>query len=135
MGVLQSSQDSTRGTTYRQWIHALLLGFTKAMTLAAIYNIRYVPFCPARKWYVLSLRSAMLLVLICGLLSGWTGWRVNRANDQRRAVAAILRAGGGVGYDHKGRPWAPAWLRKRLGDEFFQECLDPRRQPLLSGAI
>jgi internalin A len=76
---------------------------------------------PARKWYVLSLRSAMLLVLACGLLSGWMGWRVNRANDQRRAVAAIRRAGGGVGYDHKGRPWAPAWLRKRLGDEFFQE--------------
>jgi internalin A len=75
----------------------------------------------ARKWYVLSLRSAMLLVLVCGLLSGWMGWRVNRANDQRRAVAAIRRAGGGVRYDHKGRPWAPAWLRKRLGDEFFQE--------------
>jgi internalin A len=73
---------------------------------------------PARKWYVLSLRSAMLLVLACGL---WMGWRVNRANDQRRAVAAIRRAGGGVGYDHKGRPWAPAWFRKPLGDEFFQE--------------
>ena len=40
----------------------------------------------------------MLLVLVCGL---WvTGWRVNRANDQRRAVAAIQQAGGGVGYDH-----------------------------------
>jgi hypothetical protein len=74
----------------------------------------------------------MLLVLVCGLLSGWTGWRVNRAYDQRRAVAAILRAGGRVGYDHKGRPWAPDWLRKRLGDEFFQEvtsvqCLDRSR--------
>jgi internalin A len=63
----------------------------------------------------------MLLVLVCGLLSGWAAWRVNRAYDQRRAVAAIARAGGGVGYDHKGRPWAPAWLRKRLGDELFQE--------------
>jgi internalin A len=73
---------------------------------------------PARKWYVLSLRSAMLLVLACGL---WMGWRVNRANDQRRAVAAIRQAGGGVNYDHKGRPRAPAWFRKRLGDEFFQE--------------
>ncbi len=60
----------------------------------------------------------MLLVLACGL---WMGWRVNRANDQRRAVAAIRQAGGGVNYDHKGRPRAPAWLRKRLGDEFFQE--------------
>jgi Leucine-rich repeat (LRR) protein len=73
---------------------------------------------PARKWYVLSLRGAMLLVLACGL---WMGWRVNRANDQRRAVAAIVRAGGGVSYDHQGRPWAPDWLRKRLGDEFFQD--------------
>jgi hypothetical protein len=27
----------------------------------------------------------MLLVLACGL---WMGWRVNRANDQRREVAA-----------------------------------------------
>jgi hypothetical protein len=76
---------------------------------------------PARKWYVLSFRSAMLLVLVCGLLSGWMAWRVNRANDQGHAVAAIQRAGGGVGFDHKGQPWAPDWLRKRLGDEFFQE--------------
>src|SRR4051794_33934914 len=84
---------------------------------------------PMRKWFVLSLRSAMLLVLLSGL---WTGWRVNRANDQRRAVAAIRRAGGGISYDYQfsvskgyrnpnGRPWAPAWLRKWLGDEFFQE--------------
>src|SRR4029077_6148244 len=73
---------------------------------------------PASKRFVLSLRGAMLLILLCGL---WMGWRVNRANDQRRAVAAIRRAGGGGGYDQKGRPWAPAWLRKRLGDEFFQD--------------
>ena len=84
---------------------------------------------PVRKWFVLSLRSAMLLVLLSGL---WMGWRVNRANDQRRAVAAIRRAGGGISYDYQfsvskgyrnpnGRPWAPAWLRNWLGDEFFQE--------------
>ena len=52
---------------------------------------------------------------------GVDGWRVNRANEPRRAVAAIRRAGGGVDDDHKGRPWSPARLRKRLGDEFFQE--------------
>ena len=84
---------------------------------------------PVRKGFVLSLRSAMLLVLLSGL---WMGWRVNRANDQRRAVAAIRRAGGGISYDYQfsvskgyrnpnGRPWAPAWLRNWLGDEFFQE--------------
>ena len=84
---------------------------------------------PVRKGFVLSLRSAMLLVLLSGL---WMGWRVNRANDQRRAVAAIRRAGGGISYDYQfsvskayrnpnARPWAPAWLRNWLGDEFFQE--------------
>jgi Leucine-rich repeat (LRR) protein len=71
----------------------------------------------------------MLLVLLSGL---WMGWKVNRANDQRRAVAAILRAHGSIGYDYQfsvskgyrrpsARPSAPAWLRKWLGDEFFQE--------------
>ncbi len=84
---------------------------------------------PVRKGFVLSLRSAMLLVLLSGL---WMGWRVNRANDQRRAVAAIRRTGGGISYDYQfsvskgyrnpnARPWAPAWLRNWLGDEFFQE--------------
>jgi internalin A len=82
-----------------------------------------------RKRYVLSLRAAMLLVLLSGL---WMGWRVNRAHEQRRAVAAIRRAGGGISYDYEfsvakgyrrpsARPWAPAWLRNWLGDEFFQE--------------
>src|SRR4051794_2575181 len=72
---------------------------------------------PVRKGFVLSLRSAMLLVLFSGL---WLGWRVNRANDQRRAVVAIRRAGGGITYSNA-RTWAPAWLRNWLGDEFFQE--------------
>ena len=86
---------------------------------------------PVRRGFVLTIRSAMLLVLLSGL---WMGWRVNRANDQRRAVAAIRRAGGGISYSYpflvwKGyrnpnaRPWAPAWLRHWLGDEFFQEVL------------
>jgi internalin A len=84
---------------------------------------------PVRKGFVLSLRSAMLLVLLSGM---WMGWRVNRANDQRRAVAAIQRARGSISYDYQfsvskgyrrpsARPSAPAWLRKWLGDEFFQE--------------
>jgi hypothetical protein len=79
--------------------------------------------------YMLSLRGAMLLILVSGL---WMGWRVNRANDQRGAVAAIRRAGGSISYDWQfslsrgsrnlsARPWAPLWLRRWLGDEYFQE--------------
>ena len=84
---------------------------------------------PLRKRFVLSLRSAMLLVLLSGL---WMGWKVNRANEQRRTVAAILRAGGSISYDYQfstskgyrrssARPSAPAWLLKWLGNELFQE--------------
>jgi hypothetical protein len=69
----------------------------------------------------------MLLVLVFGL---WLGWRVNKAREQREAVAAVAKYGGWVHYDHEfvngkltpgGKPWAPRWLRRRIGDEFFQE--------------
>ncbi len=52
---------------------------------------------PRRKWYVLSLRGAMLLILVLGL---WMGGRVNRATAQRRAVALVRHASGVVFYDH-----------------------------------
>jgi hypothetical protein len=75
----------------------------------------------------ITLRAMMLLILI---LSVWLGWQVNRAREQREAVAAVQRYGGWVHYDFEfvnnkltsGRsPWAPRWLRRMLGDEFFQE--------------
>jgi hypothetical protein len=75
----------------------------------------------------ISLPAMMLLILV---LSMWLGWQVNRAREQREAVAAVRRYGGWVHYDFEfvndkltsGRsPWAPRWLRTMLGDEFFQE--------------
>jgi hypothetical protein len=75
----------------------------------------------------LSLRAMMLVVLLLGL---WLGWQVNKAREQREAVAAVQRFGGWVHYDYEfvngkltgGRsPRAPRWLRRLLGDEFFQE--------------
>jgi internalin A len=89
---------------------------------------------PRRRRLAVSVRTLMLLVLLaCAAL----GWRVNRAHTQRRAVARIKAAGGSVKYDYevggdyppkwavrtKGEPvpWGPAWLRKWIGDEYFQE--------------
>jgi hypothetical protein len=75
----------------------------------------------------ISLRATMLAIVVLGL---WLGWQVNRARRQREAVAAIQRYGGWVHYDYEfvngtltpGRsPRAPGWLRRLLGDEFFQE--------------
>jgi hypothetical protein len=68
----------------------------------------------------------MLIVLIAAV---FLGWQVNKAREQREAAEAVLRYRGWVHYDYEfvngkltpGRsPWAPRWLRKLLGDEFFQ---------------
>ena len=80
-----------------------------------------------RRRFALSLRGLMLAVLVVG---GLLGWKARRASIQRRAVAAIEGAGGTVLYDYQivggvilfSQPHpAPAWLRRAIGDEFFQE--------------
>ena len=75
-------------------------------------------------------------------------WIVNNARQQREAVAALQKFGGFVHYDWEfvdgpvkvprgnsiwmpswgkltpGRkPWAPDWLRRALGDEYFQSIV------------
>jgi hypothetical protein len=80
-----------------------------------------------RRWFHLSLRGLMVLVLVVG---GGIGWKANRARTQRRAVAAIKAAGGSATYDFEypnngipkpKEPSAPRWLRRVIGDEYFQE--------------
>src|SRR5262245_41378889 len=75
----------------------------------------------------LSVRALMALVLAIG---GGLGWFVHRAQLQRDAVAAILRAGGRVSYDWqwnngrriaKGKPRWPGWLVDRLGPDYFAD--------------
>jgi internalin A len=82
----------------------------------------------SRPKFTLTVRGMMIAVLLVG---GTIGWKVRRAAIQRRAVAAISRAGGHVVYDFQikavredddnPQPWAPGWLRRVLGDEWFQE--------------
>lgn len=81
---------------------------------------------PRRKRFTVSLRVLMVLILVfaCGL-----GWKVRRANAQRRAVAQLKKSRHDVFYDYEyshgqffnnGSPRAPAWLQRALGDEYFQ---------------
>jgi hypothetical protein len=79
-----------------------------------------------RPWSRITIRVMMLLVLIVALL---LGRQVNKAREQREAVAAVQNYGGWVHYDYEfvsgkiapGRgPLAPRWLRSLLGDEYFQ---------------
>jgi hypothetical protein len=83
---------------------------------------------PKRRRLRISLRFTLAMIVVLGL---WMGWQVNKARRQREAVAAIKKYGGWVHYDWeemvngkpaKGtQPPAPKWLRKLLGDEYFQE--------------
>jgi hypothetical protein len=86
-----------------------------------------------RRWFALSLRGMMVLVLVAG---GLMGWKARRASLQRRAVARIEYLRGEVRYEWQPRspyggvapggasPPGPAWLRGILGDEYFQEVVE-----------
>jgi len=94
---------------------------------------------PHRRWWSLSVRGLMLLVLIVG---GVIGWEVNRVNRIRRAVAVLVRNSDDppdfrppsetisftigdapsrteVTFATVQSPWIPDWLRATLGDEHF----------------
>lgn len=83
-----------------------------------------------RRWLRISIRVMMVAVLITGVLLSWP---IRRANVQRRAVAALRKADSRVillydfQYGKDGRfkpnasPPAPTWLRRLIGDEFFQD--------------
>jgi Leucine-rich repeat (LRR) protein len=84
---------------------------------------------PFSRRLTFSLRTSMLLVPV---VAAWLGWITHRARVQRDAVAAIRDFGGTVRFDWQfvdgtltsGRePAAPRWLRRALGDEFFQEVV------------
>jgi len=49
-----------------------------------------------RHRFKISLRATMLVILLVCI---WLGWQVNKAREQREAVAAVQRYGGWVHYD------------------------------------
>ncbi len=78
-----------------------------------------------RRWLRTSVRGLCILVLVIG---AGLGWVVHQAHDQRDSVAAIKGAGGIVFYDWqwgghrratRGKPWAPRWLVKLMGVDYF----------------
>lgn len=97
---------------------------------------------PNRRWKTISLRGLLLLVVAIAV---WLGWIVHKARQQRETVAALQKFGGFVHYDWEfvngpvkvpqgnllwkptwgkftpdKKPWASIWLRRTLGDEYFQ---------------
>lgn len=84
---------------------------------------------PNRRWLQFSLRTFLILVT---LLAFWLGYISYHARNQRAAVARIEQLGGRVKYDwqmgsptssaqHNPPGWA--WLRRLVGDEYFQDVV------------
>jgi hypothetical protein len=89
------------------------------------------------RWPRYSLRFLFAAVTLIALGCGWVAIKLQQGGNQREAVKAILDAGGSIGYDFQTMlvpdhpdhfsvassklPPQPAWLRKALGDDFFND--------------
>jgi len=79
-----------------------------------------------------SLRTLLVATALFAIACAWVSNHVIRARAQRRAVESVLSRLGSVYYAHNrgedgdyydnyGRPGGPEWLRRWIGDEYFQE--------------
>jgi len=81
-----------------------------------------------------SLRTLLVVVVLLSVGLGWFAFKMRQAERQRKAVEAIIEAGGWVTYDcdlyedlgYMQRPVspAPAWLTRLVGDDFFLDVGD-----------
>ena len=99
------------------------------------------PVRRSHRWLQFSLRGLLALLTVFAI---WLGVAVNRAREQREAVRAIEAKGGTVQYDWQvslkrtsmiegfehyqvfrkyGSPSGPAWLRRRIGNDYFQNVV------------
>ena len=80
-----------------------------------------------RRWFQFSLRTVMVFTLICAVPCAWLGRRIEQKRRERQALEVILKLGGRVTYDYEladVSPTGPDWLRKLLGEDFFNEIVE-----------
>ena len=84
------------------------------------------------RWrFQFSIRAMLTMVVAVAVPCSWFAAEMKKAREQSAAVAAIERAGGYCEYDREnssdiedmkvGPLSGPEWLRKLLGDDFFNE--------------
>ncbi len=79
------------------------------------------------RWrFQFSIRSLLVFVLVCAVMSSWFSVRMKQARRQRDVVAVIVEGDGCVLHDYEMvSPWqpepsAPTWLINLLGVDFFE---------------
>jgi len=93
--------------------------------MAKPFSMLVTVVTPERRWAQFSLATMFVVMTV---LCVWLAVVVNRAHQQRDAVAAIRALGGAVMYDYdfdaagvqirNAEPPGPAWLRRLLGVDF-----------------
>jgi hypothetical protein len=73
---------------------------------------------PKHRWFQYSLRTLLVFVTLCAFACSWLAVKMRQAERQREAATAIEKLGGDIEWDNKASGW-PTWLRKVLGDDFF----------------
>jgi hypothetical protein len=88
-----------------------------------------------RRYLMISLRTLLVLIAVVAV---WLGWITNRARRQAEVLNALEANGSTVGFDYQypsvfrisasmplrsAQPPAPAWLRKRVGEEYFRKIV------------
>ncbi|MEL6107806.1 MAG: hypothetical protein AAFU85_17415 [Planctomycetota bacterium] len=77
--------------------------------------------------------SLRFLLMLTTVVAFFLGRHLHRAQQQERAVATILDAGGSVRYDYQEEPmspinwvgvWLPKWIQEPLGDDFFHSVVE-----------
>ena len=97
---------------------------------------------PWRRFLRFSVRGLIVAVLVIGLGLGWIVRTVQNARFQRESVGAITAAGGMVEYETESpkesatlelKTWAPAWLVKLIGIDYFCHITGVALSPRISG--
>ncbi len=74
-----------------------------------------------------SLRSLLIFALICAVVCATLGRKIARKREERAVAERFATVGGQVDYDSDtkdSRPEGPEWLRRILGDNFFNEIVE-----------
>jgi hypothetical protein len=74
------------------------------------------------RWFQYRLRSLFILMFLVAVACSWLTVKMVQARKQKKAVDVLREMGGIIEYDYQRKNtemYAPAWLRKILGDDFF----------------